>query len=431
MGATWSSGRTRHNAGDIMRKIITILSIAMLCSIAWAITENLEMFEQTGIETNNHYSTESPSVPPNPKPLADWSTGILLIPDFTTDSIGLFDPYDGTFLRFLCKSPTASSPKNAIQGPDGRIYVADQVADAVTMFDTLGNFLGVYADASDGLDNIRGIDFRAQHLFICNSPSSGTKGVWEFSGPHTFVRHFITYTGVDPFDIYFLPDGRCLFSDIGTSDKIALHDTNGTFIQTVVTTNFPEQIQNDRILPGAFLAAAFSSNQIIDFDLDGSIFRTFSLSGARGVYRLGNGNILATYGTNVIEMDSATGATVQVEKTGSFQYIELYITSGLGTSEININKYLIDRIVKIQPNPFKYQTAIEYNLYKPAKVMIKIYNSLGREIRSLVNQHHTQGIYSINWDGKDNNGIEVPNGIYICNLGIGAQNSHRQLIKIK
>ncbi len=418
-----------------MFKTILICCAVVLCGVVWAgvqnTQKNIELPEQTGEEIqiiNPVVNTNTTG--PTSRASFNRLDRVLMIPDWTSDSVGLFDPYDGTFLRYLCKSPSASSPKNAIAGPDGNIYLADQVQDAVTIFDTSGTYLGIYADASDGLDNIRGIDFRDRSLFVCNSPSSGTKGVWEFSGPHTFVRHFITYTGVDPFDIYFLADGRSLFADIGTSDKIALHDTNGIFIQTVITTSFPEQIQSDPVLPGAFLAASFSSNQVIDFDLDGSIFRTFTLSGARGVYRLGNGNILATYGTAVIEMDSLTGATIQIEKTGSFQYIERYSAVSPGASETN-NSLSLTSLVNIHPNPFKNRTIIEYNLLKPIAVSVKIYSCLGREVRTLVTQNQASGIYSVTWDGKDNNGRTVPNGIYICNLQTVEQNWYNQLILVK
>ena len=418
-----------------MFKTILICCVVVLFGVVWAGAQNTPkntgLLEQTGEEIqiiNPVVNTNTTG--PTSRASFNRLDRVLMIPDWTSDSVGLFDPYDGTFLRYLCKSPSASSPKNAIAGPDGNIYLSDQAGNTVHMFDTSGTYLGVYADNGDGLQNIRGIDFRGNHLFVCNSTSSGTKGVWEFSGPHTFVRHFITYTGVDPFDIYFLADDRSLFADIGTSDKIALHDTSGTFIQTVITTSFPEQIQSDPVLPGAFLAASFSSNQIIDFDLNGSIFRTFPLSGARGVYRLGNGNILATYGTAVIEMDSLTGATIQIEKTGSFQYIERYSAVSPGASETN-NSLSLTSLVNIHPNPFKNRTMIEYNLLKPTAVSVKIYNCLGREVRTLVNQHQTSGIYSIVWDGKDNNGMTVPNGIYVCSLRAENITQRRQLILIK
>jgi hypothetical protein len=437
-----------------MSKII--ICIVILCGIGWAVSEesfttenaeinffsalsansalnikseNFEMLERYGIETNINL-IESPSIPANPRPQVNWTSGVLMIPDWTTDSVGLFDPYDGTFLRFFCKSPTSVSPKNAIQGSDNNIYLADQVEDAVTMWDTLGTYLGVYVSASDGLDNVRGIAFRDGHLFVCNSPSSN-KSVKEFSGPHTFVRDFITYTGVDPFDIHFLPDGRCLFADIWTADKIALHDTNGQFIYQLFGGNFPQQIQDDPIPPGAFLNAMWGRDSIFDFELDGTIVQKCTLKYVKGVYRMGNGNILATSNYGLWDINTTTGEVIRLNAGTGWQYIELYAISGVGTSEIDIDKYLFNSSVKIHPNPFKNRTMIEYNLLKPTAVSVKIYNCLGREVRTLVNQHQTPGVYSIIWDGKDNNGLKVPDGVYICNIRNADEMHSSKLMFIK
>jgi flagellar hook assembly protein FlgD len=64
-------------------------------------------------------------------------------------------------------------------------------------------------------------------------------------------------------------------------------------------------------------------------------------------------------------------------------------------------------------------------------VSVKIYNSLGNEVNALVNQKQAGGRYSIIWDGKDNNGIILPSGIYICILKTANAIEHRQVVLIK
>ena len=327
-----------------MSKIATIICIAMLCGIAWSIPENMEMIEQTGIQTNNNL-TESPSTPSQPKLLTSFTNGVLMIPDWTTDSIGLFDPYNGAFLKFISRAPSPQSGKNAIQGPDGNIYLSDQAGDAVYIFDTLGTYLGVYADASDGLDNVRGIAFRDDHLFVCSYNGTSTlRAVKEFSGPHTYVRDFIAnYTGIDPYDIHFLPDGRALFSDAGNTDQICLYDTNGVFLSQVYyhgASRWPQQIQSDSVLPGTFLGALWDADTIIDFDLSGTVFATCTLKYVKGVYRLGNGNILATCNQGIYDINPSTGSYTQLSSGTSWQYIELYRAhSTTPTCTVNVNTH--------------------------------------------------------------------------------------------
>jgi photosystem II stability/assembly factor-like uncharacterized protein len=70
------------------------------------------------------------------------------------------------------------------------------------------------------------------------------------------------------------------------------------------------------------------------------------------------------------------------------------------------------------PNPFKTTTIIEYQLPSPSKVVLRIFNILGQEIKSLVNEQKTEGFYTTEWDGRNNNNIRVAHGTYICRIEI-------------
>lgn len=64
------------------------------------------------------------------------------------------------------------------------------------------------------------------------------------------------------------------------------------------------------------------------------------------------------------------------------------------------------------PNPFNPSTNISFILSEAGKTSLKIYNSLGQEIKTLVNSYLEAGkIYSINFDASD-----LPSGIYYAQL---------------
>jgi poly-gamma-glutamate synthesis protein (capsule biosynthesis protein) len=83
---------------------------------------------------------------------------------------------------------------------------------------------------------------------------------------------------------------------------------------------------------------------------------------------------------------------------------------------------------QVFPNPLKYLSTVKYNLMAPTKVILKIYNALGQEVRTLVNKIQTQGLHSITWDGKDNQNQILPRGIYFCHLTTKEQNQTRKII---
>jgi hypothetical protein len=70
------------------------------------------------------------------------------------------------------------------------------------------------------------------------------------------------------------------------------------------------------------------------------------------------------------------------------------------------------------PNPFNPATAIAYLLPRNVRVHLKIYNSTGQEVRTLVNANQPAGEQVAVWNGKDNSGVAVSSGIYFYRLTV-------------
>ena len=68
------------------------------------------------------------------------------------------------------------------------------------------------------------------------------------------------------------------------------------------------------------------------------------------------------------------------------------------------------------PNPFNPSTTISYNIEESGHVSLKIYDVMGRLVKTLVdNQYVTAGHgdgYRVIWNGRDNNGQKASAGIY-------------------
>jgi len=72
------------------------------------------------------------------------------------------------------------------------------------------------------------------------------------------------------------------------------------------------------------------------------------------------------------------------------------------------------------PNPFNPTTQIKFSLPLDKTISLKIYNSLGQEVRTLINnQSFSQGAHQIEWDARDDSGAQVASGVYIYKLIFG------------
>jgi hypothetical protein len=70
------------------------------------------------------------------------------------------------------------------------------------------------------------------------------------------------------------------------------------------------------------------------------------------------------------------------------------------------------------PNPFNPQTKIRIEISKRSFATIKVYNSLGKEITTLLDNEMSPGNYSINWEAKDSNGNILPSGVYLIRMTV-------------
>lgn len=71
------------------------------------------------------------------------------------------------------------------------------------------------------------------------------------------------------------------------------------------------------------------------------------------------------------------------------------------------------------PNPFNPETIIRFSIPEASHVNIKIYDALGREVVSLIDNYFTAGIYNTVWNSKDRNGSNVSSGIYFYRIQAG------------
>lgn len=83
------------------------------------------------------------------------------------------------------------------------------------------------------------------------------------------------------------------------------------------------------------------------------------------------------------------------------------------------------------PNPFKPQTTIRYRLAQSATVELFVADPAGRVVRWLVRGSQNAGSNQIAWDGRSDDGRELPAGIYLYVLHAGDQHEMGKLVRVR
>ncbi len=91
---------------------------------------------------------------------------------------------------------------------------------------------------------------------------------------------------------------------------------------------------------------------------------------------------------------------------------------GAGSSVEDRNATVPDRFTLFQnyPNPFNPETFIEFETPRSSLITVKIYNVLGREVRTLVHSDFQAGRHRLRWDGLDDAGRSAASGLYLVRL---------------
>jgi len=83
------------------------------------------------------------------------------------------------------------------------------------------------------------------------------------------------------------------------------------------------------------------------------------------------------------------------------------------------------------PNPFNPLTKIDFSLPKTGRVVITIYNLLGQEVTTLINERLDYGYHTVTWQGTDRMGRPVGSGVYFSELKAAGIRKTRKMLLLK
>ncbi len=110
---------------------------------------------------------------------------------------------------------------------------------------------------------------------------------------------------------------------------------------------------------------------------------------------------------------SETGVLAVPDMVGNNVFFYDLTVTGIELSSAKPDNFLLHQNF---PNPFNPSTTIFYDVSRESNIKVSVFDLLGREIITLVNQIEPAGSRSINWDGRDYTGNLVNAGVYIYQI---------------
>jgi ligand-binding sensor domain-containing protein len=108
---------------------------------------------------------------------------------------------------------------------------------------------------------------------------------------------------------------------------------------------------------------------------------------------------------------------------GLYRSIDPISSIKSGENNFNLESFTLSQNY---PNPFNPSTVISYQLPVIGFVTLKVYNILGREIATLVNEEKPAGEYKVEFNGNN-----LPSGIYFYQLKAGSFAEIRKMVLLK
>ena len=115
----------------------------------------------------------------------------------------------------------------------------------------------------------------------------------------------------------------------------------------------------------------------------------------------------------------------QVDTDGAFEYSQ--------SIQVTIAAPQVFALEQNYPNPFNPATTISFQVPESAegRIVLVVYDMLGRQVRSLMDKQAEPGYYSIQWDGLDDEGKIASSGVYLYRLKAGEFTATKKMIKLQ
>jgi hypothetical protein len=239
------------------------------------------------------------------------------------------------------------------------------------------------------------------------------------------------------------PDGKFLFFSRLKANATSVDPMDIYWVSTHVIVGLKKVAFGPK-LSNQIPAMSIKADTVFNYEIPRNTFSceygTDSLQYSAG---LSNGSALPSWLTFNAETRTLSGTPKQAEvvnlkiiatnadTVSATCTFKITVTKATGIEESNNNLPTEFKLCQNYPNPFNPSTVISYKLPVDSNVKLKIYDTLGREVKSLVDSYQGSGNYSLIWDATDDNNNPVSSGVYFYKLEAGEACIQKKMVLVR
>ncbi|WP_348342550.1 T9SS type A sorting domain-containing protein [Ignavibacterium sp.] len=356
--------------------------------------------------------------------------------------------------------------------------------NAVAEFDNAGNYIGQFiAAGAGGLNSPFDIVFRSNDVLV-NGSSSNKVHRYDLSG--NYLNDFVSSGLAFPQQIHLESNGNVAVAGFSPPSALYVYDssgvllasynvitglrgayklpngnyivTNGSGVHEITTSNtlvrtivagvsaqYVDFVDFQNIIPvelTSFTAISVGNNVELNWSTATEtnnrgfeIQRSVIPSGARNLswetagFVDGKGTTTEPQNYAFVDKNLTSGKYAyrlkQIDFDGTFEYLP---TGQAGSNQVEVEILTPDKFTLEQnyPNPFNPTTVISWQSPVSSWQTLKVYDVLGNEVVTLVNEYREAGSYKVEFDAS-----ELPSGVYYYKLSVGNFSDVKKMMLIK
>jgi hypothetical protein len=269
---------------------------------------------------------------------------------------------------------------------------------------------------------------------------------WSLDGYDLKIIPMINMYGVDTLHIVGTDGSGAFVYDTVLVTINSVNDAPSAFTLITPEDSLEVVITAASATGGATIDVSWTMSEDVDGDSVGYGFILYN-----GPYALET-PALYTANVEMTELSISHTSALALLETAGLQYVEcdwmVFATDGMDTTfssetrtlildarpVLSVEEASIPEVFALHqnyPNPFNPTTTINYDMSESQVVSIMIYDIMGKEVRSLVNEFQEVGYRSVRWDATDNFGRGVSAGMYVYTIQAGDFRQVRKMVLLK